>query len=115
MTDLEFGTWMMENLELLMPLESELREAGNHDSHLLRSASSDRSGSLLPESIPPHRLHNTNLCRSQFVKSIDEFIYLSLQRICVAAGIASLLLQNTISQFDKWLLISWRNRLQRNL
>ena len=28
MTDLEFGTWMMENLELLMPLESELRAAG---------------------------------------------------------------------------------------
>ena len=28
MTDLEFGTWMMENLELLMPLEAELRAAG---------------------------------------------------------------------------------------
>ncbi len=28
MTDLEFGTWMMENLELMMPLEAELRAAG---------------------------------------------------------------------------------------
>lgn len=28
MTDLKFGTWVMENLELLMPLESELRATG---------------------------------------------------------------------------------------
>lgn len=56
MTDLEFGTWMMENFELLMPLEAELRAAGR----------------LLPERDDDSVLYNASVLIEEFRKRHPE-------------------------------------------
>jgi hypothetical protein len=56
MTDLEFGTWMMENLELLMPLEAELRVTGR----------------LLPETDDESVVYNASALIEEFRKRHPE-------------------------------------------
>jgi hypothetical protein len=56
MTDTEFGIWMMENLELLMPLEEELRE----------------SGRLLPETSDHNIVYNSQVLLEEFRKRHPE-------------------------------------------
>ena len=56
MTDTEFGIWMMENLELLMPLEEELRE----------------SGRLLPETSDSNIVYNAQVLLEEFRKRHPE-------------------------------------------
>jgi hypothetical protein len=56
MTDLEFGMWMMENLELLMPLEAELRVAGR----------------LLPETDDESVVYNASVLIEEFRRRHPE-------------------------------------------
>jgi len=56
MTDTEFGIWMMENLELLMPLERELRAAGR----------------LLPETSDSNIVYNAQVLLEEFRKRHPE-------------------------------------------
>jgi len=56
MTDAEFGIWMMENLELLMPLEEELR----------------KSGRLLPETSDLAKVHNASVLVDEFKDRYPE-------------------------------------------
>jgi hypothetical protein len=50
MTDAEFGNWMMENLELMLPIEEEMRAAGR----------------LLPETSDSNILHNALVLVEEF-------------------------------------------------
>ena len=52
MTDAEFGIWMLENVELLVPLERELRATGK----------------LLPESTDSNRVYNAQVLLEEFRK-----------------------------------------------
>jgi hypothetical protein len=56
MTDAEFGIWMMENLELLIPLEEELR----------------KSGRLLPETGDNNIVYNAQVLLEEFRKRHPE-------------------------------------------
>jgi hypothetical protein len=56
MNDYEFGIWMMENLELMMPLHEELCAAGK----------------LLPETSDLATVHNATVLIDEFKKRYPE-------------------------------------------
>lgn len=56
MNDVKFGIWMMENFELMLPLEQELR----------------RAGKLLPETSDANIVRNSQVLLAEFKRRYPE-------------------------------------------